>query len=329
MTRCLVTGATGAVGPRLVEALRHGGWAVRVLRQPGSGPVSAGLDVVEGDVTDADAVQRAVAGVDTVFHLAALLHVLDPAPALAAEYRRVNVEGTRSVVGAARACGARRVVFFSTITVYGYARREAFTESHPCEPDTFYGRTKLDAEQVVLAARRDDGQPLGTVLRLAAVYGPGIKGNYARLARAVARGRFVGVGPGENRRALVHDRDVVTAALLAAEHPVAPGHVYNVSDGEPHRLRDIIDAVAAAAGRRAPRVHVPVPVALGLAAVAERAARLVGMTPPVTRATIAKYVEDVVVDASRIRRELGFEPRVGLAEGWRDTLDGLRARHVL
>jgi UDP-glucose 4-epimerase len=330
MKRCLITGATGAVGPRLVAALRREGWTIRALSRTASRDTSEpSTEIIEGDVTDSSAVKRAVMGVDTVFHLAALLHVVDPPPALSAEYHRVNVGATGSVMEAARDAGVGRVVFFSTIAVYGYSRREPFSENGACEPDTFYARTKLEAENLVLAARRSDGGPLGTILRLAAVYGPGIKGNYERLARAVARGRFVGIGSGENRRALIHDHDVARAALIAAAHPAAAGRVFNVSDGQGYRMRDIIEAIATAAGRRRPRAHVPLPVARGLASLVEHASRRAGLTPPVTRAAIDKYTEEVLVDASRIRHELGFEARTGLAEGWRDAVEGLRARGVI
>jgi nucleoside-diphosphate-sugar epimerase len=331
MRRCLVTGATGAVGPRLLQALHDGGWGIRVLaRHPDRSAIAVpGAELLRGDITDAASLAPAMDGIDTVFHLASLLHVVNPPPSLRAEYERVNVAGTANVVNAARSAGVRRLVFFSTIAVYGAYRGRPFGEEDPCEPETDYGRTKLEAERVVLGDTRADGPPLGTVLRLAAVYGPGIKGNYARLVRAVARGRFVGVGPGENRRALVHDRDVARAALLAAEQHAAAGKVYNVADDQPHRLREIIEAIAAGLGRTPPRWHVPLGPALGLAGLAERVSAALGMTPPIRRATIEKYVEDVVVDAARIGRELGFTPQVDLRAGWADTAAGMRASGAL
>jgi nucleoside-diphosphate-sugar epimerase len=102
-----------------------------------------------------------------------------------------------------------------------------------------------------------------------------------------------------------------------------------VADGQPHRLRDIIDAIGAASGRTPPRWHVPLGPALGLAGLAERAIASLGMTPPLRRATIEKYVEDVVVDATRIRRELDVTPQVDLRAGWADTVAGMRASGAL
>ena len=111
------------------------------------------------------------------------------------------------------------MVLFSTIAVYGNSNGQILTEDTPVQPNTFYARTKLAAEKIVLNARGADGQPLGTVLRLGAVYGSRIKGNYERLVRALARHRFIPIGNGLNRRTLVYDKDVGRAAALAVSNP--------------------------------------------------------------------------------------------------------------
>ena len=326
MTQVLVTGATGMVGPRVVEAFVAAGFQVRTFSRDSmeEGPVPAGVDVWMGNVTDAAAIRSAVVGVDVVVHLAALLHLPDPPLDLRGEYARVNVEGTRVVVAAAQEAGVERVVFFSTIAVYGEASGRVVAEDAPVRPRTLYAATKAEAERIVLEGRRRDGAPLGVVLRPGSVYGARVKGNYRRLVGALARRRFVAVGDGRNRRAMVYDRDVASATVLAATHPAAPGRVYNVSDGKEHTLAAIIEAICAGLGRRPPRWRVPLrPVRLGVGLV-ERGARLVGVRPPVTRATLDKYTEDMAVDSRRIREELGFVPRYDLRAGWRETIDAMR-----
>lgn len=322
----LVTGATGALGPRVVEALHGAGYTVRTLsldaRDPGLLPAS--IETRLGDITDEAAVRAAMAGVDVVVHLAALLHIVNPSPELRPKYERVNIGGTQIVVEAALAAGVKRLVFFSTIAVYGYGSGRFLDEDTPAQPDTFYAQTKLAAEEIVLAARRADGEPLGAVLRPAAVYGSRLKGNYERLLQALARGRFIPIGPGTNRRTLVYDRDVANAVLLAAQHPSAAGRVFNVTDGEPHMLREIIAVMCQALGRRPPHVALPVgPIRLA-ASVIERTARLARVKSPIVQATVDKYTEDVAVDGSRIRRELGFVSQYDLVAGWRETVAELR-----
>ncbi len=324
--RVLVTGATGAVGPQVVAALAEAGCRIRTLSldPPPGGLWPEGIDSQIGDVTDPSAVQRAVQGIDAVIHLAALLHIVNPPPLLRLEYGRINVGGTAAVVEAARQAGVGRLVFFSTIAVYGDSAGGILTEDSPARPDSFYAHTKLAAEKIVLAAKRADGRPLGTVLRLGAVYGSRIKGNYRRLLIALARGRFMPIGPGTNRRTLVYDKDVGRAAVLAAVHPEAAGRVFNVTDGGIHTMSAIIGILCDALGRRPPRLTLPSNAVRGLAGLLEDGARFCGLSSPVVRATIDKYTEDAAVDGRRFCDELGFVPRYDLLSGWRETVAEMR-----
>jgi UDP-glucose 4-epimerase len=263
-------------------------------------------------------------GVDVVVHLAALLHIVNPSPQLREKYEKINVGGTASVIEAARLSEVKRVVFFSTISVYGSNRDLILDEGVAPQPDTFYAQTKLAAERIVLGARGADGQALGTVLRLAAVYGPRIKGNYERLLRALSRGKFIPIGDGYNRRTLIYERDVGRAAVVAAEHPEAAGRIYNVSDGQFHTLKEIIETMCEALGRKAPRFSIPLGPARVIAATMEKMARVTGRKSGVGRATLDKYTEDVAVDSHRIQKELGFVPKFDLKSGWRETVQEMR-----
>lgn len=320
-----VTGASGAIGTSLVNTLLNDGQAVRTLarRPPDCRLESA--EAVIGDISDRQAVGRAVADAKTVFHLAAKLHVPNPTPEMHAEYERVNVEGTRVLIEAARAAGVQRVVLCSTISVYGPTGTEFVDEDSAPHPDTIYAQTKLQAEEIALAARNSAGQPLATVLRLSAVYGPRMKGNYVMLANAMAKGRFVPVGDGSNLRTLVYVQDAVRAAILAAEHPLAAGRIYNVSDGTVHSLNEILAAMATALGRRHPRLHVPVDLARVAAATADRLLAIQGR-PPRLASTVEKFVESAAVQADRIQRELGFRPVYDLERGWWETIVSLGLR---
>ena len=229
------------------------------------------------------------------------------------------------MVDAAIKADVKRVVLTSTIGVYGPSGGRVLDEESTAVPDSFYGQTKLAAERIVLAARRaDDGQPIGTVLRLAAVYGSRVKGNYSRLVQALAGGRFLPIGHGSNRRTLVYDKDVAAAVRMALEHPHAAGQVFNVTDGEIHTLRRIIEAICAGLGRRPPRVALPVtPIRLGLG-VADSLGRAIGRDLPVNSTMLEKYLEDVAVDGTKIMRELGFRPAYDLTAGWREAIDQMR-----
>ena len=322
----LVTGATGAVGPCVVQALCKSGHIVRTfsLDRPALGALPPNVEERTGDVTDKAALQSAMHGVDAVVHLAALLHIVNPPPELREKYERINVGGTESVVDTAVKAGAKRIVLASTIAVYGPSGGRVLDEGSEAFPDTFYAQTKLAAEKIVLNAKRADGQPLGTVLRFGAVYGAGLKGNYQRLLRALARSRFIAVGDGSNRRSLIFDKDLAGAVALVVSHPAATGQVFNLTDGRFHTLREIITAISLALGRTPPRYSLPARPVRWAAGLVEEAARLMGCQSPIVRATIDKYTEDIAVSGDKIRHLLGFNPQYDLASGWRETVEDMR-----
>jgi nucleoside-diphosphate-sugar epimerase len=322
----LVTGGTGAVGPALVERLLGEGVRVRLLSRgtlPNPWPEGT-VEAVRGDVTDRATVGRAMDGVEWVFHLAAHLHVTQAGAALAPVFERVNVEGTRVVVEEAARAGVKRLVFFSTISVYGPTGVEGADENSAPRPDTLYGTTKLRAEEIIRSPPGSGGLTT-TVLRLAAIYGPRMKGNYVRLARALDTGWFVPIGRGLNRRTLVHEADAAEAALLAASSPRAAGGLYNVTDGGLPRMRDILMAMSRALDRQPPRFHVPIAAARAVAWLGDGASALAGRGRPLA-AALDTYTQDVAVRGDRIRSELGFRPCFDLESGWSDALRPGRVR---
>jgi UDP-glucose 4-epimerase len=301
----------------MIEHLLRAGYRVKVLvrREPIPWRFRGSVQVVVGDICDVAALRSLTEGASEVFHLAASLHVNRMTDALRTEYYRVNVEGTRILTEVASGASVQRLIFFSTISVYGASRDNIiFDEESPLNPDSFYAETKCHAEEI---AKR--GSP-AVILRLAAVYGPHMKGNYSRLVEAFRRGFFVPVGPGTNRRALVYEQDAASAALLAAEHPAAVYKIYNVTDGEFHTLNEIIESICSALGRKPPRFSLPISPTRALVGLVEKGSRSIGLKPPVTPEMIDKYTEDIAVDGSLIQKELGFMPQYDLKTGWVETI---------
>lgn len=318
----LVTGATGAVGPQVVEVLYACGYRIRTLSidtaPPGMWPDDVEARI--GDVTELSAVQSAMEGVDGVIHLAAMLHILNPSPSLREAYELVNVGGTANVVKAATHAHVKRVVLFSTIAVYGDSSGSILTEDSPLKPSTLYAQTKQTAERIVLNAKNAAGQPLGVVLRLGAVYGARIKGNYRTLLIALARNRFIPLGDGNNRRSLIYDKDIARAAVLALAHPDAAGQIFNVTDGRLHTMEEIIAAMCRALDRPLPRFSIPASPVRFFVGILEDCARALGLSAPIGRWAIDKYIEDMAVDSSLITKQLGFIPQYDLNAGWRETV---------
>lgn len=324
--KILITGSTGAVGPLVVQALYDAGYSIHTLSidQPPDGIWPDDIESRIGDVTDSSAVCAAMEGVESVIHMAALLHIVNPSPELKPRYEWINVGGTARVVEAAIKACVKRIVLFSTIAVYGPGNGQTFDEESLPNPGSLYAQSKLAAEKIVLDARNSDGQPIGAVLRLGAVYGSRMKGNYERLVHALKRHLFIPIGSGLNRRTLVYDKDVGAAAVLAVSHPDAMGRVFNVTDGMVHTLSEIVEAICLALGRKPPRFSLPAGAADVLVNLLEKGCRSVGREPPVTRAILDKYTEDIAVDGSLIQNVLGFVPRYDLKTGWEETIREMR-----
>jgi len=306
----------------VAHALESGLRVRTLLRHQVEGLFPASVECRIGDIRDEAAVTRAVRDVEFVLHLAAVLHRVGPAVQRTTEYDAINNGATRLLLKHAAASGVQRLVLFSTIAVYGKRAHVVADEATVPSPDSPYSMSKLDAERAVLEQEGPGGVPLAVVLRLAAVYGPRLKGNYRTLLEHLAAGRPMPLLPGSNRRTLVFDEDVAVASLLAAREARAAGRVFDVTDGTTHTLREIAASMCRALGRQPPRFGLP--AALAGAAVAAVRPALSGRLAALG-AQVEKFTEDIAVDGNRIQAELGFVPRVSLDEGWRRTVAALRA----
>jgi len=286
--RALVTGGGGFLGRHLVAALRARGDDVVSYSRGAHAELEArGATCVRGDLADREALARACAGVDVVFHVAAKAGIWGDA----AEFQRTNVDGTQNVIDACRAAGVGRLVFTSSPSVcfdgkdhvmagndLGYAR--SFLAEYP--------RTKVDAERRVLAANGEGG--LATVaLRPHLIVGPDDPHLLPRLVARARAGKLAIVGDGKNEVSLTWIGNAVAAHLAAADalHGRAPhaGKAYFVSQSEPVVLWTWIGDVLEALGVPRPTRRVPLAVAYAAGAAMEMLWRVGGRRdePPMTR----------------------------------------------
>jgi nucleoside-diphosphate-sugar epimerase len=238
----LVTGATGLVGSALCELLARAGYRVR--RALRAGRSASAEDVVVGEINAETPWPEALAGVKLVVHLAARTHVMKRSDADLAEYRRVNVDGTRRLAEEAARVGVRRFVFLSSVKVNGEVTPDRpFSENDPPAPEDAYGETKREAEELLKALGREHGMDI-VVLRSPLVYGPGVKGNFERLMRLVASGLPLPLGSAANRRSLVYLGNLADAILSCIQRPQAANRTYLVSDGEDLATPELVTALA-------------------------------------------------------------------------------------
>jgi nucleoside-diphosphate-sugar epimerase len=323
----LVTGATGFIGRALVERLAADGATVRALVLPAEHAVAAlphGVDVVAGDVTDPASVAAAVAGVERVYHLAAVVGDWGPR----ALFDRVNVGGTRNVIEAAARAKCARVVHVSSIVVYGSQLRTG-----PCDEDAPYGEpvgpysaTKRASEEVAVAAHRRGDVPIA-IVRPGNVWGPRSGVWVDELLKLLRKKMGLYVDRGSGDAALAYVDNVVDVIVRAGAAPTAAGRTYNATDGHGITWRRYIDDLAAAAGVAPPTRDLSRRVADGLARVMEAAWKLARRPgrPLLTREAVQLLASRCPVPVDRACTELDHRPidyAVALAETRRYIVDG-------
>lgn len=309
----LVTGASGFVGRALCDSLAASGRALRkAMRRP---PAGASDAIAIGDIGPDTNWNAALKNVRCVVHLAARTHVLRESTAdPLSEYRRVNVLGTERLAREAVANGVRRIVFLSSVKVNGErTSTRPYTEDDVPHPEDAYGVTKLEAEET-LARFAAKGKLEIVVLRPPLIYGPGVKGNFLRLMDIVTRGIPLPLGSVVNRRSLIYVGNLVDAIVYAMDASRAAGRTYLVSDGEDMSTPELVRGMAGALGV-APRLFPFPPLLL------QAAGALLGRGGEISRLT-----GSLQVDSTRMRRELGWTPRLRFDQGMAETARWYLAR---
>jgi nucleoside-diphosphate-sugar epimerase len=318
----LVTGATGFTGGHLARALAARGRRVRVLvrdRSRASDLEAAGMELVEGDLRDRDSLDRAVAGVERVYHIAAMYR---QAGLPAEDYRAVNALAVRDLIEASARAGVRRVVHCSTVGVHGDVEHPPAGEDAPLKPGDVYQETKLEGERLAREAAERFGVEV-TIARPTGIYGPGDR-RLLKLFRGVARGRFPFLGSGNIYYHLTYIDDLCEGFRLCAEHPSGAGRTYILAGGEVTTLTELVGLVAEVAGVKPPTLHLPVWPFWLAGAACEAVCAPLGIEPPLYRRRVDFYTKSRAFDISRARAEIGYSPQVGLRDGIRRTLDWYR-----
>jgi nucleoside-diphosphate-sugar epimerase len=302
-----VTGATGFIGGHLARALRdRGDEVVALVRSPSKGADlrATGCELVEGDLGDVDAISRGVKGCDAAFHVAADYRV-GVSKADCERMRDTNVRGTERVLDAAIAAGVRRIVYVSTIGVFGNTGGEIVDETYRPPGRDFlscYEETKYLAHE----AARERGDVV-VIVQPGGVYGPGDTSPLALLIEQARRGRMVLVPLADSGFNFVHVDDVAQGILLAHDKG-RPGESY-VLGGELARTEDLVRKVTQLSGRRAPLGRLPTPVLRAAIPFGPLIGRALGTGPNIRESIRSGAGVTYWASDEKARRELGYSPR--------------------
>jgi nucleoside-diphosphate-sugar epimerase len=331
----LVTGANGFIGQHLVRKLLDGGHPVRGTRfneRPLYFFSEEEIEWRDIDLRKPATLQGIAEDVACVYHLAAIPN--NDYSKTWEEFQAVNVFGTAALLEEAGRAGVQRFVYISTVEAAGYGdgvnpRRETDIP----HPDNRYGESKLQAEKTV----RDGSWSFERiVVRLPAIYGPGTLLIVPKLFGIVKRGFYPFIGSGEALMEFCHVENAVQAVVLAGTRPEAAGELFYVTDERSYSLKEVVAAMAAAMDRKILALHVPRWAAYAAAWLWELCAKIFPFPPVVsagskkpflTRETVWWTTRNVnIVSTEKIRRVLGYSPRVPLDRGCRETWEWLKSR---
>ncbi len=319
--RVLVTGANGFIGKAVCADLQSRGYDVLAAVR-GTPPDAANLVGVRylsmGDIDQTTGWAEALEGVDSVVHLAARVHLMrETAPDPLAEFRRVNMALTLNLARQAAVSGVKRLIFVSSIKVNGESSPvgRPFTADDAPRPLDPYGISKLEAEQALLELAETTGLEV-VIIRPVLVYGPGVKANFEAMTRWVLKGVPLPLGALHNQRSLVALGNLTDFIAACLRHPAAANQIFLVSDGEDLTVTNLLQRTAAAVGRQARLLPVPMVVLRILG-------QLLGKEPAIRR-----LCDTLQVDITKNRRLLGWEPPVSVDAALRKTVQQFQGDYV-
>jgi GlcNAc-P-P-Und epimerase len=307
--RILVTGGSGFIGTRVVRELLAKGHEVRIFDKILSAEYPGLCSV--GNVCDVDALNAAVKRMDVIYHLAAE-HRDDVRPV--SLYYEVNVEATRNLVTACTANGVSKVIFTSSVAVYGLNMGEP-SEEFASRPFNDYGHSKAQAEEVLRQWASENKDRSLVVVRPAVIFGEGNRGNVYNLVKQIASGRFVMVGSGNNEKSMGYVGNIASFLSFAAELSERGMHVYNYADKPDFSMNELVKLVRRSTGEHKDS-FVRIPYWLGMAGgvCLDAVSSVTGKKLPISAVRVKKFCATTTISVEKLKAT-GFTPPFALVHG--------------
>jgi nucleoside-diphosphate-sugar epimerase len=335
--RVLVTGANGFIGSHLTEFLVSKDCQVRCLLKKGDTTPpftnSTNVEWIEGDLIDRASLFDATKDCELVFHAAAISRYHAGIPE--ADYRRVNVEGTQSLLEACLMNSVNRLVYISSIEAVGLSKDgKPLNESSEPYPRNVYGKSKLDAEKTVQKFTEEHGME-SVVVRIATTYGPRELMLFKRIFKPASKGFYCVFGDGSALVEFAYVKNQVQGIWLAAQKGRS-GSTYFISDTQSYPFQQVIRQIGNALGKRFHLIHLPLPISWIAAAGCEGLGRIFRFypffvketgRPPFSRETLKWAAKSAIFcDTAKARTELGHTPTYSLQQGIEETVTWYRSQ---
>ncbi|MCG3173670.1 MAG: 2-alkyl-3-oxoalkanoate reductase [Myxococcota bacterium] len=327
MPAVFITGVTGFIGGQLARKCLERGWAVSALvrdKEKVRALNKMGVQVIMGDLGNAEALRRGCGEADAVIHAAARSSDWGQEK----QFWEDNVRGTERLANQAARAGVKRFVLLSTISVYGFHPPARVNEETPAAEKSYvYAETKLIAERVAAEAFANQPDRL-CVARVASAYGPGSHNWTVRPVKLLREGRMFLIEDGEGLNNHVYVDNLVDGLVLCATHPAAAGETFILSDGVATAWKEFFGYYQRMTGAP-PLRSLSRNQALAIAAGMELAARVSGKPPAITRAAIFLMCRHAEMSCQKARDRLGYNPEISLEEGMSRTRAWLKEQGLV
>jgi nucleoside-diphosphate-sugar epimerase len=326
--KVLVTGGTGFTGKALVKRLLDEGYQVVALDYKEGVKTQElkdwGAEVVIGSVTDRNAISCCMNGVDVVHHMAAAFRELN---VVESYYDEVNVGGTRIVLEEAYRNKVKKFIYCSTCGVHGNIDNPPGGEDAPIQPADYYQQSKYNAEPIVQEYFAKGMQTV--ILRPAAIYGPGDPERFFMIFKRVATGSFPMFGSGKTYYHPVYIDNLVDAFMLAMHEGKGAGQAYLIADEEFLEIEELVKRVGKAMNIDLKIRHYPITPLIIAGHVLEKVCKPLGITPPICPRRVDWYRQNRAFKIDKAKRDLGYQPKVGIDEGLRRSYEWYRREGYL
>lgn len=325
--KVFVTGGTGFTGAALVKRLLADGHSVAVLDKNAGIALeelkALGADITLGSVTDRKLVAKCAEGAEVVQHLAAAFREIGVPDAV---YKDVNAHGTKVVAEEAIKAGARKLVYCSTQGVHGHIDVSPGDETSPIAPADYYQQTKYEGE---VALEKYKGQIEYTILRPTAIYGPGDPERFHMIYKRANKGRFLMFGDGLTTYHPVYIDNLVDAFVKAMPEGAGAGEAYIIGDEHYYTLNELVARVGKALGKDVSIPHLPITPLIVAGHVCEKVCKPFGINPPIFPRRVDWFRQIRAFKIDKAKRDIGYEPKVGIDEGLRLTGEWYKANGYL